>query len=822
MGAPRLERLIATAAVALAALACAAPAAADERVDSGDLSARVGADPWSLTLQGIAADGDLREDPARGPSPLGTLGFEDATGWHHVTRIASTRRDGEAVEIVAATDDPLGRTIEVRLEPDREGVIRLDAAVAGAPGARAMGIGFGAAPEERFFGFGERSNAVDQRGGEVDNYVSDGPYQPAERPIIGAFVPPDGQGNRDDSTYFPMPWLLSSRGYGVLAGNTERSRFGLATERADGWSFEVDAATLELRFFAGPEPADVLERLTRFTGRQPDPAAPWFFGPWYQPHGDMPAIEQARALREADAPASAANTYLHYLPCGDQEGVEAEQPPRTAGFHGLGYAITTYFNPMVCTTYTRAFNPAAERGLLTKTPAGTPAVYRYSASTDDLFLVGQFDFSHPETDAYYGGLLDEAVGHGYDGWMEDFGEYTPLDSVSANGMTGAQMHNLYPVLYHRSSYRYAKTQKRPVAGFIRSGWTGVHPYAQLVWGGDPTTSFGFDGLESAVRQALSLGASGISRWGSDIGGFFSLGRKLTPELLIRWIEFGAVSPIMRTEANGVAVPSQPDRPQITDPDVLPHWRRYAKLHTQLYPYSLAADAEYRRTGLPAMRQLGLVYPEDERAAGLDDEFMYGADLLAAPVLGEGVTERSLYLPRGRWVDFWDVVRYGEGRGGYRMRGGGRLLSGGAKATVPAPLGRLPLMVRAGATIPMLPAAVDTLASYGDERGIVRLDERAGRMRLLAFPRGRSRSAMLEDEALVSRAGKRRWRLSIHGERRRSYRVEAWLGGLKRPFRPREVTVRGKPLPAKAWSYDRRAKVLKVTARLKRGAIRISG
>ena len=84
--------------------------------------------------------------------------------------------------------------------------------------------------------------------------------------------------------------------------------------------------------------------------------------------------------------------------------------------------------------------------------------------------------------------------------------------------------------------------------------TGVHPYAQLVWGGDPTVGFGFDGLASAVQQALSIGTSGISRWGSDIGGFFGIGKRLTPELLTRWIEFGAVSPIMRTEANGVMLP----------------------------------------------------------------------------------------------------------------------------------------------------------------------------------------------------------------------------------------------------------------------------
>ena len=123
----------------------------------------------------------------------------------------------------------------------------------------------------------------------------------------------------------------------------------------------------------------------------------------------------------------------------------------------------------------------------------------------------------------------------------------------------------------------------------------MHPYAQIVWGGDPTTEWGFDGLQSSVRQALTMGLSGISIWGSDIGGFFTLAAdELTPELLARWVQFGAVSGVMRTKHGGVG--TGPGRPQVYDPDQIANWRRYAKLRTQLYPYIAAADAFYRRTG----------------------------------------------------------------------------------------------------------------------------------------------------------------------------------------------------------------------------------
>jgi alpha-glucosidase (family GH31 glycosyl hydrolase) len=121
--------------------------------------------------------------------------------------------------------------------------------------AQIVGIGFDAPPGERFFGFGSRSDAVDHRGGDVENYVEDGPTRESDRNYPRAFVPPWAHGERDDSTYFPVPWLLSSRGYGVLIDRDERSRFRLATERPDAWSLEADAPALELRVFSGSRPA---------------------------------------------------------------------------------------------------------------------------------------------------------------------------------------------------------------------------------------------------------------------------------------------------------------------------------------------------------------------------------------------------------------------------------------------------------------------------------------------------------------------------------------------------------------------------------------
>ena len=140
---------------------------------------------------------------------------------------------------------------------------------------------------------------------------------------------------------------------------------------------------------------------------------------------------------------------------------------------------------------------------------------------------------------------------------------------------------------------------------------------------------------------------------------------------------------MRTKAEGIGV-GQDLRPQIWQPAVLPHYRRYAKLRTQLYPYLVAADARYRRSGLPIMRHLALAYPGDRRAVSSDDAFLFGPDLLAAPVTRPGQRRRRVYLPRGRWVDLWRSVDYRPRTSDLRLRRA-RTLPGRRRVTLPAPL-----------------------------------------------------------------------------------------------------------------------------------------
>ena len=804
--------------------ACLVPAGAARadgreaaRVVSGPLEVRVEAAPFGLAF----ADGRgtfLTDAPSADPAVTGTLGFRDATGWRQAVRVAHVRQRvarGPAV-LQLDTDDPAARRIELTVEADVSGAVALSARVLGATGdVTQLGIAWRATDDERFFGLGERADAVEHRGAEVESYVSDGPYREDEYTGIGALVPAPGFRRRRDATYFPIPWLLSSRGYGVLVVNDDTAYHRLGTERSDAWSLSVQGAPegepglpapRELRFvvFAGPTPADALARFSAWTGRQPHVVreAPWVLGPWYQPGGSLDSqVSQVATLRATDAPLSVAQTYLHYLPCGASR---ASEPARVAALHAQGVAVTTYFNPMLCESFAEPFRHAVRTGALTRNPELEPYLYTYFTTRP--FTVGQYDFSFAPGRRAFHQLLAEAVEDGHDGWMEDFGEYTPLDARPHDGRRNSAAHNRYVVDYHCAAWDWARKQPKPLVRFQRSGWTGAARCAQVVWGGDPTTDWGYDGLESALRSGLGMGLSGVGLWGSDIGGFFSFnGRRLTDELLVRWVQLGAVSGVMRTQRDGIRVPDY-ERPQVEDPAQIANWRRYAKLRTQLYPYLAAAAEEYQRTGLPLMRHLVLAWPDDANVRARDDQFLFGPDILAAPVLEPGATTRRAYLPEGRWIDFWRAVAFDESTGAFRIVAPATAADGGREVEVPAPLDELPLFVRAGALLPLLPADVDTLADFGGGAGgVVRLDDRRGERTLLAFPRGSSRAA-LDHGSLASRELATGWTLAIDGPNTR-WTIAASLATLERPFAPCAVLWQGARLPAEQWSYDAAAQVL---------------
>lgn len=721
-----------------------------------------------------------------------------------------TAVDGDLVQLATAD---AGLTASVRVTAAGDGTYAV-AVIGAGDGLTGVSLDLRAPKGERYLGLGERSDAVDHRGVEVLNRVLDGPYTTGQAPLLSLYVPAPGFRNRPDATYFPVPWLLSTSGYGVLVDNDEDSTFELATaEHPKVNRLIVAADRLDLRVFAGPTPARALARMTSAVGRQQPASSPMVYGAWFQPHGD--AVADLDEQRRRDVPVSVAQTYTHYLPCGDQ--VSSRERAMTQALHERGVGVTTYVNPMVCKRYDPVYGEAEAAGAFTRNAEGSTLVYPYN--TASRFEVSQIDFSGPVGVDFYDGLLDEAVADGYDGWMEDFGEYTPETAVSADGTPGTQMHNRYVEQYHAATHAFEKEAPRPLLRFNRSGWTDAIKESSIVWGGDPTTSWDFDGLTSSVRQGLTMGTSGVSVWGPDIGGFFTTYNdpKQTPELLSRWIEYGAFTGVMRLQSGGIFVGVTNDRPQVTDPVVAPIWKRYTRLRTMLYPYIAGSEDAYQRSGLPLMRHLALVHPHDAKAARTDDEYLFGQDLLVAPVTAPGASSRRVYLPAGRWIE---LAR------GWRLRADGRLrlekadvLRGRQTVTAKAPLATIPLFLRVGAVVPMLTKAVDTLSDYGDD--VVRLADRAGRRTLLAAPsRGRSTGPLGPGETVTSRVSGQSWTLAVSAARSRTYQVRATLAGLGRDFVPCQVRADGAPVP---FRYAAGRGVLRFDAPLAAdGEVRITG
>ncbi|WP_243056362.1 TIM-barrel domain-containing protein [Nocardioides sp. SR21] len=727
------------------------------------------------------------------------IGLETAAGRVLADHVVSV--DGGVVEL--GTPDP-ALTATVSVTPDGDGVFAVQVAGHG-DGVTGVSLDLKAPGGERYLGLGERSDAVDHRGKSVLNRVMDGPYTETQAEIVRTFVPEPGLGKRPDSTYYPIPWVLSTAGYGVLVDNDEDSTFDLATpEHRTVNRFAVESDELDLRVFGGPTPARALARMTAAIGRQPMLDTASVYGAWFQPRGD--AVAQIDDQRDRGVAVSVAQTYVHYLPCGSQD-TERERA-LTAALHERGVAVTTYFNPMVCQNYQPVYDQGLETNAFTRAADGSVLQYPYNTASH--FEVSQIDFSAASGQALFKQLLQESVDDGYDGWMEDFGEYTPDDVISADGTPGPAMHNRYVEQYHATARDFEESAPRPLLRFQRSGWTDAVKESSIVWGGDPTTGWGFDGLTSSVTQGITMGTSGVTTWGPDIGGFMTLPGDpyLTPELLNRWIQYGAFTGVMRLQSGGIQYVG-PTKPLVSDPEVEPVWKTYTRLRTMLYPYIAGSQDAYERSGLPLMRHLALVHPGDRKAAAADDEYLFGSDLLVAPVTTQLTPMRKVYLPRGKWLELagaWNLKDTGR----FTLKKA-KMIGGERTVVAQAPLDTIPLFLRGGAVVPMLPRTVDTLSEYGDGTDVESLTDAADRRTLLAAPvAGTSRGTLGPDETLRSQVKRAAWTLRLDGAQARTYDLQATLTGLAPSWEPCRVEADGRKV---SFAYDARTRVLTLSAAL---------
>jgi alpha-glucosidase (family GH31 glycosyl hydrolase) len=327
---------------------------------------------------------------------------------------------------------------------------------------------------------------------------------------------------------------------------------------------------------------------------------------------------------------------------------------------------------------------------------------------ETFFISGQsqtlatIDLTRPEGVAWFQELLRRTLALGYDGWMHDFGEYVRRPWRFGDGRTGEAVHNEFPVLSAKSAHDLMVQEKGDDFFFyVRSGYTGTQQYASGVWSGDPEATFDdTQGLPANLRAGLNLGMSGVPMWGSDISGFKCITEfPRDKEVYLRWSQVGAVSPMMMDET-ACSNPLGPARNKWhlwDDPETIDVYAGLARLHTRLAPYFEVIARESHATGVPMMRHPFLYYPKEPEAWRDDASFFLGGSLYASPVVQRGATAKETWLPPGKWVDLADLVVY----------------DGQRRVTIPAPLTKLPLLVRDGAMVPLLDASIDTLAPTTD-------------------------------------------------------------------------------------------------------------
>jgi alpha-D-xyloside xylohydrolase len=667
-------------AAAGGSIAASSAATASDTIPLGDLALQVEAEPWRLRL--LNAAGDVVWEEASGQ----TLGFRLATGeWRRATRLlAVARPEPGHVRLLAATDDPTGRTLSVEAHTLGPRSLRLSITPSVTTGVQAIGGVVQATVDEQFVGFGEQFTSVNQRGRRVEVW--------AEDRVLAEY---------GSSSYAPMPLLLSSRGHSFVLERFERSRFDLAATQPDRWGWEQEAASVTILIFYGPSLKELVHRHAQTTGTPPLPPI-WAFGVWKTAVGGQAAVlDEVQRLRALGVPISAVYAYdtVDYAAnigwpdvsfAGRHAGPYPAHSAFTADLRRLGLKVLTYFKADFHLDRP-GYDEPARLGFLVRRADGQPYTHLR-------FPVSWLDFSNPRAVDWWGTLWQRALMDlGYGGGMLDVSEILPADAYLADGTRGAESHNRYPLLYAQSAWEHA-SRLRPDGDFVlfaRSSAVGGQRFQSLQWPGDALMRWEAPGgLRSLVPAALSFGLSGHPFWHPEVAGYIQAGLSHAEEreLWLRWLQLAAWSPTLR-DHYGEHFTAPVDL--WLDDDTLAAYREAAHLHNSLVPYIYTVATEASRTGLPIMRFLAMEAPDDPRSWHEEQTYFLGPLLLVAPVVESGASSRTVYLPAGEWADFWT----------------GQLYQGGQEITVAAPLdGRgAPAFVRAGAVLP-LADAFDSLVS----------------------------------------------------------------------------------------------------------------
>ena len=526
----------------------------------------------------------------------------------------------------------------------------------GSDNARRINPVFTLTADEMIFGCGESATGLNKVGQKVNLFVT------------------DPQGPETDQMYKPIPFFMSNRGYGMFMHTSApvTCDFG-ATYIGLNKMFMGDE-NLDLFVFFG-EPKDILDEYTDLVGKPGMPPL-WSFGTWMSRityFSEKEGYDVAANIRKNKYPCDVIHFDTGWLDvdwqCDYKFSENRFQNPqqmlkdlKSQGFHVCLWQLP-YFTPK-----NRYFPELIKKDMYVKNGNG-------ELPYEDVVL----DFSNPETVNWYQNKLAGLLNIGVSAIKVDFGEAAPLNGIYASGKSGWYEHNLYPVRYDMAVSEITKKLHNENIMWARAAWAGSQRYP-LHWGGDAATTN--TGMLGTLRAGLSFGLSGFSFWSHDMGGFV----KSTPEdLYCRWLPFGFLT--SHTRAHG-APPTEPwlyDSKRVQDV-----FRKSAEMKYRLMPYVYAQAKECTEKGLPMLRALFVEFPDDPGAWKVDDEYLFGSQILVAPLLESGITGRTVYLPEGKWIDYQTEKVY---------EGGWHKIEAGSLPII--------MLVRDGSVLPHLKLAQST-------------------------------------------------------------------------------------------------------------------
>jgi alpha-D-xyloside xylohydrolase len=523
------------------------------------------------------------------------------------------------------------------------------------------------AADEQLFGLGMQFGPFNKRGQRLVSWIQD----------TSGFT-------SSDVTYMNVPFFLSSRGYGVFVNHTSPITYELGSPSLQTAAFQVEDPYLDYFLIYGPGPKEILDRYTDLTGKSPLPPL-WSFGMWMSRcrYATRAQVEEVvEGLRERSIPCDVINldprwlkeTKIRVVPGCDFVWNDEDFPDRAGFVRWLserGVKLCLWENPYIWEG-TPMYEEGRKRGYLVRTKGGglaQPVGYPYA---------GLPDFTNPQAVRWWQDKHRPLLRDGVLAFKPDYGDTVPEDALFADGRSGKEVHNAYMLLLNRATFDVIEQERGQGLVWARSGYAGSQRYP-VNWTGDTPSSF--DGMASAQRAGLSLSLSGIPFWGHDIGGFWPGGKvdALTPELYIRWAQFGLLSSHARFHG------TSPREPWAHGEQAVAIVRKFTRLRYRLLPYLYALAQEACRTGVPVVRPMFVEYPDDPSAYHTELQYMLGHYLLVAPIFNEGGRCR-FYLPPGSWYDFWT----------------GERLEGPVHREVTAPLDRVPLFVRGDSILPLAP------------------------------------------------------------------------------------------------------------------------